>query len=153
MATDKSSNQHLFVFDLDRAILEQLIEVLEKSPLLPLANGVGPKLSGIYALYWKGALVYVGKATRALTKSKRDLRGRLNEHTSKIAGRKNIALSQMRCRFLTFQSEWWVFAAEYALLIHYTPKWNNSGFGSKAEGVGRPGTDRISIWNSQFPKK
>ena len=149
----ETPGQHLFVFDLDRAISEQLIEALEKSPILSLTHGVAPKLSGIYALYWKAQLVYVGKATKAFTKSKRDLRGRLNEHVLKIDKRQNISLSEMTCRFLTFESEWWVFAAEYALVVHYTPEWNNSGFGSKAEGVGRPGTERVSVWNASFPKK
>ena len=147
------TNPHLFIFDLDVAIRVQLIEALAKSPLLALTKGVAPKLSGIYALYWKGELVYIGKATKEFTKSKRDLRSRLNEHVSKIEGRQNILLSEMACRFLTFESEWWVFAAEYALITHYTPVWNNSGFGSKAEGIGRPGTERVSVWNAQFPKK
>lgn len=123
---DESPNPHLFVFDLDRAIRAQVIEALDKSPLLPLTKGVGPKLSGIYALYWKGELTYIGKATKALTKSKRDLRSRLNEHVGKIETRQNITLAEMQCRFLTFESEWRVIAAEYALIITYNPEWNNS---------------------------
>jgi hypothetical protein len=27
------------------------------------------------------------------------------------------------------------------------------GFGSKVPGIGRPGTDRVSKWHAQFPKK
>lgn len=153
MPTIDPPDPHLFVFDLDSAIQDQLIKALDKSPLLSLGKGVGPKLSGIYALYWKRDLVYVGKATKELTKSKRDLRTRMNEHVGKIELRQNISLSEMQCRFLTFESEWWVIAAEYALIVRYNPEWNNSGFGSKAEGVGRPGTERVSIWNAKFPKK
>lgn len=144
---------HHFDFDLDRAISAQVVEKLEKSPLLPLEKGVGPKLSGIYALYFKGKLVYVGKASKGTTKSERTLRERLNEHVGKIGGRQKIKLSQMRCRFLTFESEWWVFAAEFALMVHYKPEWNASGFGSKTPGKGRPGTDRVSRWNELFPPK
>jgi len=58
----------------------------------------------------------------------------------------------MKYRYLTFDSEWWVFAAEFALMNHYRPEWNESGFGSKTPGVGRPGTDRVSPWDQQFPK-
>jgi hypothetical protein len=29
-----------------------------------------------------------------------------------------------------------VFAADFALITHYQPEWNNSGFGSKVPGVG-----------------
>jgi hypothetical protein len=153
MAKSSVPDPHLFVFDLDSAIRDQVIKALDKSPLLDLTPGAGPKLSGIYALYWKGDLVYVGKAAKELTKSKRDLRARLNEHVAKISTRQNIAIADMKCRYLTFESEWWVIAAEYALIIHYTPDWNNSGFGSKAEGAGRPGTSRVSVWNARFPKK
>jgi Eco29kI restriction endonuclease len=59
----------------------------------------------------------------------------------------------MTCRYLTFSSEWWVFAAEFALMTRFLPEWNESGFGSKTPGKGRPGTDRISRWNELFPRK
>lgn len=143
-------SDHLFRFDLDRAIRAQLIETLEQSPKLLLARNVGPAESGIYVLYCKGQLVYVGKATKALTKSERDLKTRLNEHVSKLSGRWGIALSDIECRFLTFESEWWVFAAEFALITNYNPEWNNTGFGSKTPGRGRPGT-RPSVWDTKFP--
>jgi excinuclease UvrABC nuclease subunit len=121
--------------------------------LLHLTRGAGPQASGIYALYFKGRLVYVGKASKGTTKSKRTLRARLSEHAAKISGRRNIALEDMKFRYLTFASEWWVFAAEFALMAHYQPEWNESGFGSKVPGRGRPGTHRVSRWNELFPKK
>jgi hypothetical protein len=151
MPNGAHDSTHLFQFNIDRAILSQVVERMEGSPRRPLARGVGPKLSGVYALYWKGEMVYVGKATRELTKSKRDLRARLNEHVGKIEGRQNISLDEMQVRYLTFESEWWVFAAEYALITHYSPAWQNSGFGSKTPGRGRPGTERVSNWNEMFP--
>ena len=139
--------QHHFDFDLDRGIRDQVVEKLEASPLLPLAKGVGPKESGIYALYFKGALVYVGKVSKEMTASKRTLRTRLGEHIRKIGSTRKIPLSDMQCRYLTFTSEWWVFAAEFALITHYTPMWNASGFGSKMPGSGRPGKPgRVSRW-------
>lgn len=148
-----ADDPHHFDFDLDRGIRDQVVEKLEGSPLLPLSKSVGPQESGIYALYYKSKLVYIGKASKGVTKSRRTLRGRLNEHVAKISGRQNISLTEMKCRYLTFNSEWWVFAAEFALMTHYKPEWNESGFGSKVPGAGRPGTDRVSRWNSQFPPK
>ncbi len=148
-----SDNPHYFYFDLDRAIGVQVVEKLESSPILPLCKGVGPAESGIYALYHKDRLVYVGKASKGTTKSKRTLRGRLAEHVSKISTRQNICSDDMQCRFLVFDSEWWVFAAEFALIVHYRPEWNESGFGSKMPGRGRPGTHRVSRWDEQFPKR
>jgi hypothetical protein len=151
MAEDE--NAHYFDFDLDRGIREQVVEKLETSPMLPLEKKVGPQLSGIYALYHKGKLVYIGKASKGMTKSERTLRERLNEHCSKISGRQNISCEEMTCRYLTFDSEWWVFAAEFALMVHYKPEWNDSGFGSKTPGKGRPGTDLVSRFNLRFPPK
>ena len=104
---DSEVDTHRFEFDLDRGIRSQAVEKLEKSPALSLAKGVGPQSSGIYALYFRGELVYIGKASKGTTKSKRTLRGRLNEHVSKISSRRNITLDDMKCRYLRFESEWW----------------------------------------------
>ena len=153
MADEAAGDPHHFEFDLDRGIRAQAVEKLEASPMLPLQKDIGPPASGIYVLYCKGALVYLGKASRGTTKSKRTLRARLNEHVTKILGRRGISLEDMNCRFLTFDSEWWVFAAELALITHYRPEWNASGYGSKVPGRGRPGTDRVSKWDKMFPKK
>jgi hypothetical protein len=148
-----ADDPHYFEFDLDRGIRTQVVKKLETSPLLPLVKDVASKESGVYVLYFKGALVYIGKATKGMTQSKRTLRARLNEHVSKINGRQNITLDDMKCRYLTFASEWWVFAAEFALMKHYKPEWNDSGFGSKTPGAGRPGTYRVSRWDQFSPKK
>jgi hypothetical protein len=144
---------HEFDFDLDRGIRKQVVEKLEASPKLPLAKGVGPQRSGIYALYHKGDLVYIGKATKETTKSGRTLRSRLNEHVGKIGARPHIEMSDMQCRYLTFVSEWWVFAAEFALVTYYKPLWQGSGIGSKTPGKGRPGTERVSRFDKLFPTK
>ena len=148
-----ADDPHAFDFDLDRGIRDQVIEALEDSPKLPLHTGIGPRLSGVYALYYKGKLVYIGKATREMTKSGRTLRGRLNEHVIKISGRQDITLADMQCQFLTFKSEWWVIAAEFALMTTYKPEWNFTGFESKTPGKGRPGTERISVWIRCSPPK
>jgi Eco29kI restriction endonuclease len=128
MANDPVSDPHHFEFDLDRGIRAQAVKKLEASPLLPLDKGVGPTASGIYALYYKEKLVYLGKASRGTTKSQRTLRGRLNEHADKIARRRNITTADMRCRYLTFSSDWWLFASELALISHYKPEWNGERF-------------------------
>lgn len=146
-----TEDPHHFEFDLDEGIRAQVIERLEASPFLPLERGVGPRESGVYALYFRDELVYVGKASKETTKSARTLRARLSEHVGKIGGRQNITLADVRCRYLTFSSEWWVFAAEYSLIVHYAPAWNSSGFGSKTPGAGRPGTALVSRWNELFP--
>ena len=142
-----------FQFDLDRGIREQVVEKLESSPWLDLTKSTGPHSSGIYALYHKRRLVYIGKASKGTTKSKRTLRARLSEHAGKISKRQNISLDEMQCRYLTLASEWWVFAAEFALITHYKLEWNLSGFGSKVPGKGRPGTERVSRLDDLYPKR
>jgi hypothetical protein len=99
-----TGDPHHFDFDLDLGIRRQVVDMLELSPFLPLERGVGPQASGIYALYFKEALVYIGKASKGTTKSKRTLRARLSEHVGKISGRQKISLADMKCRYLTFES-------------------------------------------------
>ena len=137
---------HEFVFEIDRAIRTQVREKLEVSPGLRLSEDVAPAKKGVYVLYWKGKLVYAGKALHTT------LKRRLAEHTRKISGWRNIALNQMTCRFLIIDSDWFVRAAEDALITSYKPLWNASGFGSHVPGRGRPGT-RVSQWDSEFPPK
>lgn len=150
---EQSYDPHFFRFDLDTAIRDQLLAHLSDSPLLTLEKGVGPTESGIYGLYYNGDLVYVGKASKETTKSGRTLRQRLNEHINKINRHQNIAVEEVSVRFVTFESEWWVFAAEYVLIAYFAPPWNYSGFGSKTPGRGRPGTERVSTWSEMFPPK
>ena len=139
-------DKHRFVFEFDKAYVDQIIQKLEKSPAHPLAVNEAPPEKGVYALYRRGKLVYAGKAL--LTSLKR----RLAEHAKKIAGRKNINLSEMRCRYLIIDSDWFVRAGEHALITAYSPAWNASGFGSHVPGRGRPGL-RTSKWDREFPAK
>ena len=131
-----SADPHSFVFELDLAFRAQVIGKLEASPMLPLYEVVAPSKRGVYALYWKGSLVYAGKALGTT------LRRRLAEQSRKISARQNIALSQMTCRFLTIESDWYVREAERALIATYKPTWNTSGFGNQRHGP------RVSIRRS-----
>ena len=139
-------DKHDFVFEFDKAYTHQLIEKFEASPRHELAADVAPPRKGVYALYYKGKLVYAGKALDTT------LKRRLNEHARKIETRKNIDLRDMSCRFLIIESDWYVRAGEHALIISYKPEWNASGFGSHVPGRGRPGI-RISKWDSLYPPK
>lgn len=139
-------DKHEFIFEFDKAYTHQLIEKFEASPEHPLTPDVAPGRKGVYALYRKGKIVYVGKALDTT------LRRRLNEHHKKIESRKNISVKQMSCRFLLIDSDWYVRAGEHALISSYEPEWNLSGFGSHVPGRGRPGI-KVSKWDSQFPIK
>ncbi len=137
-------DKHQFFFEFDKAFTQQLIEKIEASPAHALSNDVAPPLKGVYALYWKRKIVYAGKALDTT------LKRRLGEHARKIAGRRNIELNQVTCRFLIIDSNWFVRAGEHALIESYEPKWNLSGFGSHVPGRGRPGI-KVSRWDQDFP--
>lgn len=137
-------DQHKFVFEFDKAYNHQLIEKFEASPAHPLCEEVAPAKIGVYALYWKDRLVYAGKALQTT------LRRRLTEHTRKIRSRQRIRLEEMTCRFLEIDGSWFVRAAEDALITHYNPDWNLSGFGRHDPGSGRPGI-RPCKWDEEFP--
>ena len=139
-------DKHRFVFEFDKAYVDQIIQKLEKSPAHPLAAHKAPPEKGVYTLYRRKKLLYAGKALKT------SLRRRLAEHAKKIAGRKNIAVSEMRCRYLIIDSDWFVRAGEHALITVYKPAWNASGFGSHVPGRGRPGV-RTSKWDREFPPK
>ena len=137
-------DQHEFFFEFDRAFNHQLIEKFEASPAHPLTEEVAPRSKGVYALYHRRDLVYAGKALQT------KLGRRLSEHYRKIAGRRNIEVGDITCRFLVIEGDWFVRAAEDALIQNYNPLWQTSGFGSHVPGVGRPGT-RVSRWDRDFP--
>jgi hypothetical protein len=139
-------DQHGFVFEFDKAYNHQLIEKFEASPEHLLAADVAPRLKGVYALYHRGKLVYAGKALET------SLGRRLAEHLQKIIGRQNVDISEITCRFLIIEGDWFVRAAEDALIQYYEPAWQRSGFGSHVPGVGRPGV-RKSRWDTEFPPK
>jgi len=139
-------DQHQFVFEFDKAYNHQLVEKFEVSPEHPLAVDVAPPLKGVYAIYHQGHIVYAGKALNTT------LARRLAEHYRKISGRQNISVSDVRCRYLTIDGDWFVRPAEDALIQYYSPEWQNSGFGSHDPGRGRPGI-RTSQWDAKYPPK
>jgi len=136
--------QHKFFFEFDKAYNHQLIQKFEASPEHPLSEEVAPPETGVYALYQMDKLVYAGKALQTT------LRRRLAEHARKIRGRENVTLDQMTCRFLVIEGSWFVRAAEDAIIHHYSPVWNLSGFGRHDPGKGRPGI-RPCKWDLEFP--
>lgn len=139
-------DKHQLFFEFDKAYNHQLIEKFEASPEHLLTPDVAARLKGVYALYHRGELVYAGKALET------NLGRRLTEHYRKIIGRQSISIDDVTCRFLTIEGDWFVRAAEDALIQHYQPSWQKSGFGSHVPGVGRPGV-RKSRWDTEFPPK
>ena len=129
-------------FDLPRALLEQVaatFESMEEGALLPVVTASVPNAQGVYQLFHRGRLVYIGK-----TDAQAGLRQRLSRHAWTIQSRHNLAVEEMSFKAV----EVLVFSAmdlETALIAHYrsvqrTPAWNGSGFGSNDPGRKRDGT-------------
>lgn len=143
-------DKHSFVFDLARAYTEQAIQQFESSPAHRLRDCQAPAEYGVYALYLapdKHAPVYVGKATNIT------LVRRLTEHARKIGKSRGVKVEEVWCRYLVINkldARWLAVSCEDALITHYKPKWQNSGFGRHTPGKGRPGI-RESVWDQWYP--
>ena len=133
-----------FEFDLPRALLRDLVELLDGMGRAPLdtatVNARIPEEQGVYQLFLDDALVYVGK-----TDSDAGLNQRLGRHAKKIQQRHN--LDPLRVSFKAVRI--FVFTAvdlEQQLIKHYATTsgaglaWNNSGFGSNDPGRERDTT-------------
>ena len=142
---------HEFIFDVDRAFADQLVDVLEGSPEHPLSQPEASAKFGVYVLYRAPDKkpVYVGQAVGT-----GGVAGRLRDHLHKIQYRKNISVDEITCRYLFIRQRWEVSRAEDALIARYKPVWNGiPGFSMHVPGKGRPGmSDYINEWEKQFPR-
>lgn len=130
-----------FEFDLPKALLREVIEVLDGTPtsdLDPLVTAKVPDAQGVYQLYCDGNLVYIGK-----TDAEAGLRTRLSRHADKIKDRPKLTghVSFKAVRILVFTA----MDLETQLIKHYrasgTVEWNGSGFGSNDPGRRRETTN------------
>lgn len=110
-----------------------------------------PADQGVYHLYRKAVLVYVGKADDSLRK-------RLSEHRFKIMGRRNIEVTEITFTCLTVSKNWTALAPETSLIAHYKHQpgnlceWNGNGFGPHDPGRNRETTNKPPDgFDSQFP--
>lgn len=141
-----------FDIDLVSALAEQLTAAFEKLKPAALTDKnveLVPTDQGVYHLFRKGVLVYVGKAE--------NLKKRLSEHRFKIMGRRNINTKEMTFTCLTVPRNWTALAPESALIAHYKGKpgnceWNGNSFGSHDPGRDRETTNKPPDgFDAQFP--
>ncbi|WP_324005249.1 GIY-YIG nuclease family protein [Aeromonas hydrophila] len=129
-------------FDLPSALLNQLVTLFHEMPEGPLNAEAVQKIDdaqGVYQLFLKGKLVYIGK-----TDAQAGLRARLLRHSTKIRSRRNLAHDTIGFKAVRV----FVFTAmdlEELLIKHYKasptpPIWNLSGFGSNDPGRNRDHT-------------
>lgn len=132
-----------FEIDIVSALSEQLIaafEDLDVGPLEVVAIGDVKREQGVYQLFHKGTLVYVGRAD--------NLNSRVSQHLEKISGRENISQSDMGFKALYVHKNWTTLAPEDTLIKHFKAhgaglcEWNGNGFGPHDPGRERETTNK-----------
>ncbi|MEU9981665.1 Eco29kI family restriction endonuclease [Streptomyces sp. NPDC050856] len=139
-----------FRLSITKALGDQLAEALERLESAELSERNLAALEerpGVYQLYHKGSLVYVGKADQR----HKGLPGRLRNHLRKLSGRRNIDPADISFRCLYVDEDFSALAPEQLLINHHRSRggipWNNSGFGSKDPGRRR---DRTVLKKDHF---
>ena len=126
------------------ALSRQLVRAFDDLDAAPLTDEKLAALSsgqGVYQLYHKGSLVYVGKSN--------SLRGRLSQHFNKITGRRNIAATDVTFKCLFVHRNWTALAPEQSLIRYYKSAgagecpWNGNSFGPHDPGRNRETTNKL----------
>ncbi|OJB27872.1 GIY-YIG nuclease family protein [Burkholderia ubonensis] len=139
-------------FDLPAALLNQLTELfddMEPGSLNDVTLKRIPEEQGVYQLFFKNSLVYVGK-----TDADAGLKVRLARHAKKICSRLNLNPKDVKFKAVRV----YVFTAmdlEDWLIKYYKEKgieleWNLSGFGSNDPGRNR---DKSEVKEDHFDNK
>jgi hypothetical protein len=130
-----------FKLRITKALADQLLETLDE--LVPAAltadslSDLVEARPGVYLLYLRGELVYVGKAAS-------NLRTRLGNHRRKLSGRTGIEPLDVTFKCAYVDEDLDAAAPEKLLLKNYQTDgkipWNNNGFGNKDQGRNRDQT-------------
>lgn len=133
-------NSARFSLSVTRALSEQMAAALaELTParLTSEALDVLQPLPGVYQLYHRGELVYVGKADQSLPR-------RLERHLAKLRGRLNIELADVTFTCLYVDEDLDALAPEKMLIDRFRAqgrvRWNFNGFGNNDPGQQRDTT-------------
>jgi hypothetical protein len=143
-----------FTFDLTGALARQLEAALPGLMQAPLTlDGLEEVQAtpGIYQLYLRGELIYIGKADKSL-------RGRLTEHHKKISGRLRISVDDMSFTGLYLEGTWIPVGPEQMLMnarknmTGAEPLWNTNGFGMNDPGRERDTTNfKDNHFDAMYP--
>ncbi len=162
---------------LDRINLARSIELeLLARDVTPLADRSPVRGSGIYALYYAGALefyrpvsnvppdfhrpIYVGKAIPEGSRkgglienkgSGNSLGKRLSQHARSIRGTANLDIADFYVRYLVVE-DIWIPLGENVMIERFRPAWNLAveGFGNNTLGGGRD-KQKLSPWDVLHP--
>lgn len=133
-------NSARFSLSVTRALADQMAAALsELTPgrLSAAALEALEPLPGVYQLYHRGELVYVGKADQSLPQ-------RLERHLAKLSGRLNIKIPDVTFTCLYVDEDLDALAPEKMLIDRFRAqgrvRWNFNGFGNNDPGQQRDTT-------------
>jgi hypothetical protein len=136
-----------FRLSITRALGDQLadsIAALTPTPLVFDAVAALDPRGGVYELFYRGDLVYIGKADTSL-------RERLADHRRKISGRVGLSLADVAFVALYVDEDLSAVAPETLLINRHRvigeSPWNTNGFGNKDPGRER---DTSAVKSSHF---
>jgi hypothetical protein len=140
-----------FTLSVTRALRDQLDAALSNLTRASLSDenlDCLQERSGVYQLYLRNELIYVGKADTSLP-------GRLGQHMRKISGRENIDLADVEFSCLYVAEDFTALAPEKLLISRYDKSdrgrlmWNHNGFGNKDPGRRR---DHTAVKSNHFDR-
>ncbi len=133
-------NSARFSLSVTRALADQMSAALSQlTPARLTADALRllEELPGVYQLYHRGELVYVGKADQSLPQ-------RLDRHLAKLGGRLNIELADVTFTCLYVDEDLDAMAPEKMLIDRFRAqgrvRWNFNGFGNNDPGQQRDTT-------------
>lgn len=136
-----------FRLSITRALGDQLSDALAKlSPAALTVEHISNVTArgGVYQLYLRGDLVYIGKADR-------NLRDRIGIHRRKVSGRENISVDDMSFIAVYVDEDLSAVAPETLLINRHRGlgelPWNFNGFGNKDPGRER---DTSAVQENHF---
>lgn len=134
------ANSARFSLSVTRALSDQMSAALTELTPARLTAAALADLSeypGVYQLYHRGELVYVGKADQSLPQ-------RLERHLNKLGGRLNIELADVTFTCLYVDEDLDALAPEKMLIDRFRAqgrvRWNFNGFGNNDPGQQRDTT-------------
>lgn len=135
-----AANSARFSLSVTRALADQMSSALsELTPgrLSAVALRALDEYPGVYQLYHRGELVYVGKADQSLPQ-------RLERHLAKLSGRMNIRIEDVTFTCLYVDEDLDALAPEKMLIDRFRAqgrvRWNFNGFGNNDPGQQRDTT-------------
>jgi len=170
--------RHVFRSPQFQSVVEQAISFFNATPDYPLLIPERFLGSGVYGLYYTGAMplysrlaqanrmklqhpLYIGKAVpagwrtgRAISSQTAVLYGRLRQHAHSINQSEGLNVEDFRCRFMLLGGAEadLIVPVEAELIRRYQPLWNTTvdGFGNHDPGAGRY-EQAISEWDVLHP--